>query len=484
MTRLSPDAKETALRDPLRSSGGLHEAGRFRRGVAEFLRIPFVLTAGFCLAAAGVAVLDGLGGTGPVGRLAGMVVDGGNASNFLSAVATSLLTVTSITFSVLLVAVQQTASSLTSVVFDQFLRRRANQVYFGFFVGVTAFCFVVLGLARTKPAPVLGALAALVLTIAALVVLLLLIHSTIDQMRPQSVVRSIHELALRARERELGLLGGTRAERRSPEDAPARAVPVLDSGYVVSIDFERLARVARDAGGDEGEVLVEARLGEYVIFGDPVARVVGADPEDDRYDREVLLSFGFDDIRDVRLESGYSIDQLENIAWSTSTSAGQSPNTATAAIRALRDLVGRWLVAGERDRSDRADRPETLPVVYIDGAVERVFDALATLVVGSAESRQAQTTAELLFGFAGLLPRLESRGDHEIFDRALDPVLGSVIQQAEVPRLRDALTALGKAMDDAGHDAARVREVQRLLREATVRLLPKASDEPEAAHPR
>jgi hypothetical protein len=32
-------------------------------------------------------------------------------------------------------AVQQTASSLTPVVFDQFLRRTSNQVYFGFFIG-------------------------------------------------------------------------------------------------------------------------------------------------------------------------------------------------------------------------------------------------------------------------------------------------------------------------------------------------------------
>lgn len=43
--------------------------------------------------------------------------------------ATGLVTVTSITFSLLLLAVQQTASSLSPVVFDQFVRRRSNQIY-------------------------------------------------------------------------------------------------------------------------------------------------------------------------------------------------------------------------------------------------------------------------------------------------------------------------------------------------------------------
>ncbi len=39
-------------------------------------------------------------------------------------------------------------------------------------------------------------------------------------------------------------------------------------------------------------------------------------------------------------------------------------------------------------------------------------------------------------------------------------------------------------MAENGHDTTRVSEVRDLLAEATRRLMPKASDEPEAAHPR
>jgi uncharacterized membrane protein len=45
------------------------------------------------------------------------------ATAALQGIATGLVTVASITFSVLLLAVQQTASSLSPVVFDQFIRR-------------------------------------------------------------------------------------------------------------------------------------------------------------------------------------------------------------------------------------------------------------------------------------------------------------------------------------------------------------------------
>jgi uncharacterized membrane protein len=478
MNRLwSRRQREAALRDPLRSSGGLHVSGRLRRGVAEFLRLPLGITAGFCALGIVVSLSDmGADENSPLRALALAIVPASAATGFVVAVATSLMTVTSITFSVLLVAVQQTASTLTAVVFDQYLRRTTNQVYFGFFVGLTGFSFIVFGLARDRPAPVYGAVITLVLTIGALVVLLLLVHSTVDQMRPQSVVRSIHELALRARERELVLLGRTRPQPTSDAGRPGRDVRVLDSGYVVAIQLDTLGRVAAQAGADV-EIIVAARLGDYVVFGDPIARLVGAQSEDGRFDDAVLSAFQLDDIRDVEVESGYAIDQLGNIAWAASTSAVQSPDTSVTAIRALRDLLGRWLIAGERHPPGSSQ----LPIVYRDGVIEHVLVSFATLIVASSESRQAQTCAEVLRAFARLAPRLGTDENRALFESALNSALPAVIQHAELPPLTDALGQLERVLTENGRDASQVRKVRGALREATRRLVPKPSDEPESS---
>lgn len=476
------DIRSAAMRDPVRSSGGMHEASRLQRGISEFLRLPLLITAAFCAAGVSVSLLDAAPGSDPGLRsVAEAVVPADGAVDFVSAVATSLLTVTSITFSVLLLAVQQTASSLTPVVLDQFLRRKANQVYFGFFVGASAFTFLVLGLAKEDPAPIYGACITLLLTIVALIVLLMLIHATIDQMRPESVMRSIHELALEARESELHLLGSTRMERKTSPGSDERAVHVLDSGYVVTINTRKLAEVARSAG-KSAEILVEGRLGEYLVFGDIVARLVGVEEGDDSHDADVLSAFGIDDVRDVDAESGYALDQLENIAWTTGTSAGQSPSTAIAAVRSLTDLLGRWLINGERDRSDRAEEPEELPIVYTDGAVARGLAALSNLVIASAESRQAQTCAELIRSFARLAPRLQDP-DKEHFQQALDACLPAVIQHPEAPALRNALSELEAALLEAEIPTARLREAMDALRSSSDRMMPKPSDEPEAAAP-
>ena len=68
----------------------------------------------------------------------------------------------------LLLAVQQTASNLSPVVFDQFLRRKANQAFVGFFIGLVLFSYVVMAAVKDPTPPILGAAFATVLTVVAL----------------------------------------------------------------------------------------------------------------------------------------------------------------------------------------------------------------------------------------------------------------------------------------------------------------------------
>ena len=103
--RRNVDPSRQALNDPLRSTGGLHVKGRVTRGVAEFLRLPLLITAGFCVLAVLVSALDGARGQlAPVRRLAETIVPEQGATDFVAAVAAGLLTVTAITFFVLSLA--------------------------------------------------------------------------------------------------------------------------------------------------------------------------------------------------------------------------------------------------------------------------------------------------------------------------------------------------------------------------------------------
>ena len=183
-------------------------------------------------------------------------------------IATSLITVTSITFSLLLLAVQQGASALTNQVFDQFLRRRGNQFYFGFFVGLSVFALSNLVTTSRSHRPIFGALIAAVLTAVALCLIVVLIYTTIDQMRPSMIVKAIHGHVLKAREAQLSLLRATRRPAFSKAPMVLRRIVSEHQGYVTSIEVDRIARaVAGDRDGSAGGIEVEL----LVVIGSNVA---------------------------------------------------------------------------------------------------------------------------------------------------------------------------------------------------------------------
>ena len=93
---------------------------------------------------------------------------------------------------------------------DQFLRRRANQAIFGVFVGVSLYLLVVLSTVGRDFNPVFSATVGLALSVGALYLLVVLIYTAVDQMRPSEIVEQIHDQILRAYDHQRALLAATR----------------------------------------------------------------------------------------------------------------------------------------------------------------------------------------------------------------------------------------------------------------------------------
>jgi len=321
-----------ALSDhPSRSASGargapLRVSSRVRRAIREFLWLPTVVVVAY----GGLGVVSSFLDTSTPSWLVGTrtalghVIAKSAAASLLSAIATSVVTVTSITFSVLLLAVQQAASSMTPAVFDQSLRRRTNQIYLGMFVGLSLFAFIVLSSSGGNA--VIGATIALVLTVVSFLVLIVLIYSTVDQMRPTSVTQVIHDHALQARRRELEILART---RREPEVEGDQRISVHSEqdGYLTDIDLDAITdALPSDAAS---EVRLEVALGDHVAFGQLLAVVV--DDDDARRERVaegVRRSLRLDRERDLDVDGGFAVKQL-----ATSPGRPSRPPSAQPPVR-------------------------------------------------------------------------------------------------------------------------------------------------------
>lgn len=433
-----------------RGRGGHRRARKrqvaIRQAFEEFLLVPTCLIAGFLLLAAVTFTIDRSDAAWlkPVRELlqTHVFADPERTGQILGTIAEGMITITSITVSLLLIALQQSASALTHQVYDQFLRNWQNQLYFGFFVGVSLYALITL--ASVGPLnPVIGASVALLSTVLALYLLLVLFYTTVNQMRPVVIIEAIHAYALAAREVQRTLLGQT---RRSSRLETTLSVPVdaVAHGFVTRIDLEPI-KAAAIAASAEVEVVLRIRVGDYVVFGQVLADVKARTEDDAHAVGSVLEEAIHREVkRDIALDPMDGIEELETIGWTSISSAQSDPDAGILTIYSLRDILARWLDA-PAPTSD-----ETIaPIVYADDVVPRLLSSFESLAVSASESMQHQSYAEILRTFELLYDRLPPPLQSRVEDVVLRTLsgLGDHVLTSE---LETVLTGLIATFDKAG----------------------------------
>ena len=374
-------------------------------------------------------------------------------SGLLEAIAGGIITLTSITISLLLVAVQQSAGSMTGQVFDQFLRRRMNQVYFGFFVGLALFSLITLATVNEPFNPVFGASIAFCGTVVALYLLLLLLYTTIHQMRSDEIIHAIHEHILRARRRQSGFLARTRAESEYPGDVSV-AVVSDRHGYITRFDLGLIAGELDDA---ECEVLLLVSIGSFVAYRDTIAVVrAGTQDRAEGIARAVEKGVELERERDISLDPAYGIAQLGTIAWTSISTSKSNPAPGLSVIRSLRDIMSRW-----SEPEGTEPNVQKAAVVYHDNTFDVLLDTFENLAVVASESLQHQNYTEIIRTFATTFERIPDRHKSRVEDLIMR-VLSVLGEFALTRELEEALSELQRVFERSGRfETARAMEIAR-----------------------
>lgn len=419
-----------------------------RRAIEEFLLVPTVMIAGFLALAAGTYLVD-------VSRAewlmpirdvlkARVFANSEATTGLLEAIAGGIITLTSITISLLLVAVQQSAGSMTGQVFDQFLRRWTNQIYFGFFVGLALFSLITLATVNEPFNPVFGATVAFVGTVIALYLLLLLFYTTIHQMRSEEIIDAIHQHVLLARERQAEFIAKTRTGSAFQD---AISMPVFSDGhgYVTRVNLDLLAK---ELEGVDGEVMLLVSIGTFVGFQDRIA-VARSDTKAtaERIAEVLIRAIEMERERDIAYDPAYGLTQLGTIAWTSISTSKSNPAPGLSVIRSLRDIMSRWSAEKLPDR-----KAEKVAVVYHDNTFDTLFDTFEDLAVVASESLQHQNFTEILRTFSISFDRLPDDRRPRAEDLILR-ILSVLGEFALTQELEISLKDLQAALEREGREA-------------------------------
>ena len=289
--------------------------------------------------------------------IAALVFGGGadGARAVLQVVAGSVITVTSVTFSLTVVALTTAASLYSPRVLRTFLRDRGNQIVLSTFLATFAYCLVVLRTIRTGAGggdvfvPRVALTGALVLALSSVAALVYFIHHITRSLRVETILEEIEQetLAVIARmERRspdtAGSAGTTGREVTSDQPLPTHARPLHahGSGYVHTISHQETLGFAR-----ERDLVIWYRrtVGEQVTAGTAIAWTWRPDgqPIDDTDEVERTANAGVHLVIDRTVEEdvAFGIRQLVDIAIRALSPSLNDPTTAVDALGHLSVLL-------------------------------------------------------------------------------------------------------------------------------------------------
>jgi uncharacterized membrane protein len=434
----------------IETSAAKKRFGVIRRAFAEFLALPTAIFVGAIALAfitlgldrAEVPILQ----AGRQILLDHIFRSEQNTHDFLATVLTGLITLISITFSILLLAVQQTASSLSNQVYDQFLRRTANQVFLGYAVGLTVYTLIVLASTGKDFNPVFSACIIVAFSAAGLALLIVLIYGTIYQMRPVVIVEAMRDHILRARIRHRQTVDRTRARSRSTQE-PRAEIRAGTSGFLQDLRVQKLANILDSAGDLEVEILHP--IGTYLARDDTIAVIRAPSPEAaEAIVPHMLRALELESDREITLDPAWGIIELESIGWTTVSSAKSTPEPPRLVINALRDIFTRWT---NEERRGRDRETQSLPIVYPDDVHAHVLNALATITAGANESLQHVVMIEALRALKSLYEHVPADVKPDVKDviRRMVPALRPLILTKE---LENAVRAVAASLRQDGDE--------------------------------
>jgi uncharacterized membrane protein len=411
--------------------------------------VPTVIVVGSIALAVGLIELNGFSDrkqlTEHWPRLFGAGADG--ARGLLAAIAGSMITVAGVTFSITVVTLALASSQYTSRILANFMRDRANQSVLGVFLGVFAYCLVVLRTIRGGDedvfVPAFAVLGALLLALVAVGFLIFFIHHIAEAIQATSVIETTAHETLRAVDRlfpsRVGEpLPGPASERGEvPVVGQWTPIPARRTGYIQGVDPEALLDVARDA---RTVVRMERGIGDFVIEGCPLVSVTGA-RSDPTIVRSLNEAYTIGRHRTVHQDAAYGVRQIVDVALKA---LSPGINDSTTAINCL-DFLGAVLA--------RLVVRQVEPTHRSDGELLRVI-------------ARGPTFANLLAEAFDQI-RQNARGDVAVLTRMLE-IIALLAQRTTEPDRRLALRRHAELVVEtadrtvpASHDRAAIQAAQR-----------------------
>ncbi len=388
-------------------------------------------------------------------RVFGVGAEG--ARDMLSTLASSMMSVMGITFSMTLLALALASSQYTSRILRNFMRSRITQVTLGTFAGIFIYCLIVMHTIRTGDMPFVPSVAvffAFILAFGGIAVLIFFIHHIASSIQASTIIASvaletnisIDRLLPEKQDYEPDEDGGQNPIIDSLDERTWYPVPSAVSGYIELVNYDVLLKLAEDI---RTIVRTEHGIGEFVVRDTPLVSLALTYPPDKNTIDSLNAAYSIGRHRSVEQDPAFGIRQIVDMAIKALSPGVNDTSTAVMCIDYLTSIMVQ--LADRKFPSSRRYEGETLRVVAIVPSFEGLLAEAFDQIRGSTQTNVA------------ILARMIS---------AFNTIGGMTIRLSHIRALKEQLRYIEEVANrciEANHDRARLEKRLSEVREALQR---------------
>jgi uncharacterized membrane protein len=272
------------------------------------------------------------------------------ARSILSTIATSMITVAGVTFSMTIVAVAFAGSQVGPRLTSNFMRDRENQITLGTFIATFLFClFILLALFNSNKEgvsqidghvfiPQLSLLMAIALTISSLVVLISFIHHIPESINMSNVIAQVGEELNRQISCQFPINIGEEYTQK-PLDLSSLEKTIASSsnqGYIRILDGSSLIDIATK---NDLIIQLEVRPGTYVTEGSPLLVIYASKKIDELIEKKCTDTFALGHKRNQEQDILFLVEELVEIIARALSPGINDPFTAITCLDWLQSSI-------------------------------------------------------------------------------------------------------------------------------------------------
>ena len=305
--------------------------------------------------------------------------DTDSVRTMLGAIAGAMLTVTSLSFTMMMSTVVQTANAYTPRLLRQYIGDPNNQNVLGVLIGTFLYTLLVLYSIRggdTMFVPLIASNVAVILAIASTIAFVYFLNYAATSIKVGNIISLIvsttHQVIERQFEAELGEPWEDEQPYNTPDDDP-HVIHAYETGY---IQIYNLTELFEEAAERDLTIEIVSLVGDFVLKGVPLMRVWPAKKVDD----DLLdLANGSYVVNRERTESQdirFGFRQLSDIALRALSPGINDPSTAINAIHSLAAMLS-YVISNRPISHVRCDESGTpriiLPAQTFRALVDEAF---------------------------------------------------------------------------------------------------------------